>query len=415
MGADTLDRRTSRRSCNEIARLGMAEPLLQCTVRLDRKGRVAALVPVMRPVPGLVPEKIIGRHYLDFIHNEEQNRARQVVAHLLGGAYAVELVLRANRGSGKSAWIGVLRATPWYEKERLAGVQGIVRLISGSGGRKPAPGHEAQQARLRHWFFAEAGLEQCGMPADMRITCRQLVQVERLSAIGALAASIAHGFSSPLCGIRAVIEQTVRKAGETDDNSLLRMALENCDQMGRLIRNVQQFNLPSSDARTPFDLHHAINSVLIVLGHYLKIRNTAVLREFRDNLPVLCGCESQIKQVLLRLIKSRADAMPERGGSIWIRTDSAGDTIKVVLSDTSNGIRQDDAPHLFPSFCSGPTAAGENGFGLSVSHGIIKAHGGEIVAESSAEQGMTITVILPAGRESKQISERQGCRTNHPF
>ncbi|MCL2459454.1 MAG: PAS domain-containing protein [Desulfobulbus sp.] len=638
MPADKLVRQRLRQPQIAKACRDMAEAAPELTVRLNREGRVVALLPPVRLVPGLITEEIIGRHYLDFVHDQEQNRAQQAFELLLGGARTIELVLRIHRNNCKSARIGV-RATLWHEGGKLAGVQVALRLILGSASGQPWPesafpgpsaaapgkrggpliqGRAAQkllsiaaiglgilrQGRFLYlnerlsqmtgygaetllgrdwnalffeaadgigdlgWPFAEAGREQtvkarwlradgriaevwlnlapleagdgckpgdvaltaiditpetqtedfwdpagsaveqsfqvsvplcllsldcqvmqanrafadlfhctieeavgsrceslwgdwgcetCGngecivrqmqagrnhgsylldkreggrhlscifhavpcrdgagrlsgvlgaffethkldkMSVDFQTIRRQLVQAERLSVIGALAASIAHEFNNPLCGIRAVVERTARKTTGTTDRDLLRMALDNCDHMSGLIRNLQQFNLPFSDERVSFDLHHTIDLVLILLDKYLKIRKTSVVNEYGDAPLVLCGCESQIKQMVLNLIKSRGEAMPEEGGEIRIRTAQEGDKVRIVLSDTGNAISQEQLPHLFEPFCSIANPSGENGFGLSVSHDIVKAHDGDILVESPPGQGAVFTVILPVG------------------
>jgi|GEM_PF-5943040 len=388
----------------------MAAPEL--TVRLDREGMVVALLPAMRIVPGLVPEEITGRHYLDCIYQEERSRVQRTVALLLNGdVQAVELVFRINRHNGKSAWIGG-RAAPWYAGDRLLGVQGVLRFIAGGARRPMPPGHGEQKAQPWHWLSAEAWLAQCGMPVDVHTIRRQLVQAEWLSAIGALTASIAHQFSNNLCGIRSVIERMTRKAAEAADRDLLRMALAHCDHMHGLIRSVRQCNLPFSGVHALFDLHHAIDSTQVLLDNYLSVRNTVVLREFCATPLVLCGCESQIRQVLLRLIKSRADAMSEQGGAIRIKTERTGDTVRIILSDIGSGIRQDAPPHLCTPGCFGPAAVEHNGLGLLVSHDIVKAHGGDILVASPAEQGVIITVILPAG-SSRYQGDRHVTPNNH--
>ena len=95
-------------------------------------------------------------------------------------------------------------------------------------------------------FFDSRELKKAS--ADLLTTRQQLIQMERLSAIGALAASIAHEFNNPLCGVRSVVERVARKSElAAADQSLIELALENCDRMKRLIRDLQQFNRPFFD------------------------------------------------------------------------------------------------------------------------------------------------------------------------
>jgi len=241
--------------------------------------------------------------------------------------------------------------------------------------------------------------------ADLLATRQQLIQAERLSAIGSLAASIAHEFNNPLCGVRSVVERMARKSEQvTLGQDLLQLALENCDRMSRLIRDLQQFNKPFCDDWKPFDLHRAIDSVLLLLNKHLKVRKAVVRREFSLEPLLLDGSENQIKQTLLNLIKNSGEALPETGGEIRIRTCREGGRIRIGLSDTGGGISEEHLPHLFEPFFTTKAAVKETGLGLSVSYGIVKAHGGEILVESPPGQGTTFTVILPAGIGN----ERQG-------
>jgi len=243
--------------------------------------------------------------------------------------------------------------------------------------------------------------------AELLATRQQLIQAERLGAIGSLAASIAHEFNNPLCGVRSVLERIARKSElVAADQGLVELALENCDRMSRLIRNLQQFHRPFSDERKDFDLHRAIDSVLLLVNKHLKVRRAVVYRDFGNEPLTLNGSENQIKQVLLNLIKNSGETLPETGGEIRIRTGREGERIRIVLSNSGGRISEEHLPHLFAPFFTTKTAVKVTGLGLSVSYGIIKAHGGDILVESLPGQGTTFTVILPAGNQDNQQGER---------
>lgn len=394
MVTDGLERRTGQRPGLGDPPRPTAAPTLM--VRLDRTGQVAALLPSGRMFPGLEPAAITGRHYLDFIRADERAQARQAVDLLLNGARAIELVLHIGLGTGKPVRVRI-HATPWYEGKRVAGVQGTVRLLI-FGGTAVA---------------VADSLEPVGVSAGVQTIRRQPAQAERLGAIGALAASLAHEFNNPLCGIRSVLERMTRKAAAATDRDLLRLAIENCDRMSGLIRDLQRADPPISDERAPFDLHRAIDSVLL-LTPSLRKRKAVVRRDFGGDPLILHGCESQIKQVLLHLIRSSGETLPEGGGEIRIGTDRTGDTVRIVLADTGNGIGEERLACLFDPVLACKGAARETGLGLSVSHGIVKAHGGDIEVASPPGQGTTFTVILPAGIGGEHQG-KQPCRTKHPF
>ncbi len=237
--------------------------------------------------------------------------------------------------------------------------------------------------------------------ADLLKAQQQLIQADKLSAIGSLAASIAHEFNNPLCGVRSVVERMARTSGlAVADQSLLELALEQCDRMKRLIRNLQQFNLPFSDFRQDFDLHHAIDSVLLLLSKHLKIRKAVVRKDYTEGVLLFNGVENQLKQVLLNLIKNSGEALPEAGGEIRILTKTEQHTLHIAVTDTGVGINPEHFPHLFEPYFTTKTVVKETGLGLAVSYGIVKSHRGEIRVESTPGQGTTFTVLLPAGKHN---------------
>lgn len=260
-------------------------------------------------------------------------------------------------------------------------------------------------------FFDSRELKK--VSSDLLATRQQLIQAEKLSAIGSLAASIAHEFNNPLCGVRSVVERIARKsAPEAGDRRLLDLALENCDRMNRLIRDLQQFDRPYSDERAEFDLHRTVDSLLLLLNKHLKLRKAVLYRTYDGGILPLIGSESQIKQALLSLLKHCADTLPETGGEIRIRTVREDGRVRVVLA-SSGGIPAQHLPHLFEPFFIVPEAVGGTGIGLSVAHGLVKAHGGEILVECPQGQGIVFTVVLPEGPVGHQQGDRH-VANNHP-
>ena len=167
--------------------------------------------------------------------------------------------------------------------------------------------------------------------------------------------------------------------------------------MTRLIKDLQQFNLPFTDIREAFDLHRAIDSVLLLLNKHLKSRKALLYKEYGGETMTIVGVENQIKQVLLNLLKNCGEALTAQGGAIHIQTRRARENVHVVLSDTGVGISAEHLPHLFEPFFTTKPAVKEVGLGLAVSYGIIKGHGGDIRVESILGKGTTFTVVLPGG------------------
>ncbi len=231
---------------------------------------------------------------------------------------------------------------------------------------------------------------------EIKATQKQLVQAEKLSAIGSLVASIAHEFNNPLCGVTNVLSRIQRKSVEGDSNQeFLVMAIAECNRMKRLIRDLQSFNRPTSGIKEKFDLHKSINKMLLLLKKELSTKQITVIKTFVDESMVVVGVEDQIKQVILNLLKNSKEAVHSTGGVIRIRTEVKDEKCRTSISDNGIGIQKKDMGSIFEPFFTTKPAVKGTGLGLSVSHGIIASHGGELCVRSEPGKGTTFTFSLP--------------------
>jgi C4-dicarboxylate-specific signal transduction histidine kinase len=231
---------------------------------------------------------------------------------------------------------------------------------------------------------------------EIKATQRQLLQAEKLSAIGSLVASIAHEFNNPLCGVTNVLSRIQRKNIQSGSNQeLLVMAIAECNRMKRLIQDLQSFNRPTSGNKEKFDLHRAINEMLLLLKKELSTKQITVVTNFDEKLIRVIGVEDQIKQVVLNLLKNSNEAINSSNGVIGISTKLVAMECIVSISDTGTGIRKKDMESIFEPFFTTKPAVKGTGLGLSVSHGIIAGHDGELCVESEPGKGTTFTFNLP--------------------
>lgn len=226
---------------------------------------------------------------------------------------------------------------------------------------------------------------------------KQYLHAEKLSAIGKLSASIAHEFNNPLQGILAVLKGLRRRAIlETEDKALLDEAIEEGDRIKDLIRNLQEFNRPSTGRKSWLNIHNTIDSVLLLYKSDFKGKRISVKREYAADLPEIQAVSDQIKQVFLNLLTNAADACQRPGGVITIKTwPESPDTVAVAVRDTGVGIQPADIDLIFQPFYTTKPEIKGTGLGLSVSYGIIKSHRGEIRVESQSGEGATFTVFFP--------------------
>jgi signal transduction histidine kinase len=232
--------------------------------------------------------------------------------------------------------------------------------------------------------------------SQLKLACRQLLHAEKLSAIGKLAASIAHEFGNPIIGIRNFLKRLRRNAElDHDDSVMLDLAIAECVRIKDLISSLQDFNRPTSGRIAPVDLHRIIDDLLLFSRKKLQDKHITVVRDFAPALPPVQAVADQIKQVLLNVLANAEEAIPATGGRIRISTRVEGDQVRISIKDNGRGISPRDMPAIFEPFFSTKPAVEGTGLGLSVSYGIVRRHGGEITASSDGRKGAVFVITLP--------------------
>nr|MBF0222470.1 PAS domain S-box protein [Desulfobulbaceae bacterium] len=231
---------------------------------------------------------------------------------------------------------------------------------------------------------------------QLKKTYEQLLHAEKLSAVGKLAASIAHEFGNPIIGIRNFLKGLKLTCNlDQTDSELLDLAIQECHRVKDLISNLQNFNRPTSGTVAPMDLHQAINDMLVFSKKNFKENNITVQKRFRRNLPRLNAVQDQIKQVILNCLNNAQESIGDGGGTIYLTTEKKGGNILLHIKDTGKGIKENDLVYIFEPFFSTKPAVEGTGLGLSVSYGIMKKHQGKIEVTDNSPKGTTFTLTLP--------------------
>jgi len=240
-------------------------------------------------------------------------------------------------------------------------------------------------------YFISIGID----ITEEKLLQTQLLHAEKLSAIGKLSASIAHEINNPLFGIKNVLERLREKASLSEDNrEFADLALQECNRIRDLIKDLQNFNRPTSGRMTPVNLHKAIDHILLLSKKEMESKRITVKTRYARDLGEVMAIADQIKQVLLNLLNNAMEAIT-RGGEITITTEKAGNLAVVSIADTGAGIQAADLNHIFEPFFTTKPAVKGTGLGLSVTYGIVKHHGGEINVQSEVGKGTTFTITLP--------------------
>jgi PAS domain S-box-containing protein len=226
----------------------------------------------------------------------------------------------------------------------------------------------------------------------------QVVQAEKLAAIGRLAASVAHELNNPLQAIQNALylvrqESTLDKQSQDD----LDIALAESRRMADLIDRMRETYRPTTVTEFRYE---SLNALIVEVEKLISthLRHNHVTFEFKPDphLPPAFCLRDQVKQVILNVSLNAVEAMPD-GGQLTISTQwsPAARGIWMTLADTGQGIATEDLPNIFDPFFT--RKEGGTGLGLAISYGIIQQHNGRIEVDSQPGRGTTFRIWLPTG------------------
>jgi len=233
------------------------------------------------------------------------------------------------------------------------------------------------------------------MERALRDTQEQLLQSEKLAAMGRLTSQIAHELNNPLYGIMNTLE--LLKTEIPADNKrrkILEMALSETIRLSDLLRKMLSFSKPDQEERHPVDLNSVLDEILLLHEKQLKENDINIELSFAEGLGLVVASKNQLRQVFLNMVANARDAMPE-GGTLSVVTGDDVGVVYVEISDTGTGIREEHLDRIFDSFFTTKGEVKGVGLGLSVCYGFIKDHGGDIEVNSQVGEGTTFTISLP--------------------
>jgi PAS domain S-box-containing protein len=234
----------------------------------------------------------------------------------------------------------------------------------------------------------------------------QLIQAEKLAAMGQMLAGVAHELNNPLTAILGVTE--LLRDGQNDQESAkrqLELTHRQARRAARIVQNLLEFSRPASPQKRPVDLNSIIERTVQLHEHSLRRNNVEVDFRPQPDLPGVVGDANQLIQVFLNLVTNAEQAIREvrESGRIQIRFARIGSRVSITFQDDGVGIRPESVPRLFDPFYTTKRPGGGTGLGLSICLSIIREHGGTIEAEALPAGGSAFTVYLPlaVGQESQ--------------
>jgi signal transduction histidine kinase len=228
----------------------------------------------------------------------------------------------------------------------------------------------------------------------------QLRQNEKLSALGLLAAEVAHEIRNPLTVMKMLYHSLNLKFPDGDPrNKDNRIISEKIDHLNKIVEQILAFARTSEPRLAPVNLNQLLDELGLLVRHKLKNQNVIWKTKLQPSLPPILGDATQLEQVFLNLILNAAEAMPG-GGTLTISARAkpvgrAGTSLVIVeFRDTGEGMTEEQQQRAFTSLLNTTKRTG-TGLGLAIVHRIVEAHHGKLTLRSKRGEGTVIRVILP--------------------
>jgi PAS domain S-box-containing protein len=331
---------------------------------VDTGRRYTFVSPKVKEVLGYEPQETVGMIFGDRTHLEERSAALAVFEDLLRGKRnfaSIELRVRHKEGEWRR-----LRChfSPLFDEHGK--IEGVV--VSGRD------------------------------ITELKRLEEQLIQAEKLAAMGQMLAGVAHELNNPLTAILGASE-LVRERPGVDENTKrqLEMTHRQARRAARIVQNLLEFSRPASPQKKALDLNAVLDRTLQLHEH--SLRRNSVEVDFRPcaGLPPTVGDANQLIQVFLNLVSNAEQAIREihPSGHIHIRLGQSGSRIFASVQDDGSGIKPEALDKIFDPFFTTKRPGGGTGLGLSICMSIIREHGGDIEVENLPGGGAGFTVFLP--------------------
>jgi two-component system NtrC family sensor kinase len=309
-----------------------------------------------------IPQKVIGR-YCSEIYNPEGSSLTTCrhTRSLKSETLSVEEMTLPVMGG-----VFQISVSPWYDKDRrLVGSIHVAKDIS-----------------------------------NEKLLQQQLIQSEKLSAIGELISGIAHELNNPLTGVMGY-SQLLQLRKDLDDRAKENLLKINnlALRCQKIVQNLLSFARKQKPERTLSDINEILEKTVELRSYELQVNNIEISRDLDRNLPKTIADAHQLQQVFLNVLTNAEQAMLEAHGKgrlqIRTRADTHRSRIVVEVIDDGPGIPENYLTRIFDPFFTTKEVGKGTGLGLSLSYGMIKEHGGNIYAHSRLGEGSTFVIELP--------------------
>ena len=238
--------------------------------------------------------------------------------------------------------------------------------------------------------------ETCRAYEDLRKTQEQLLQSEKMSAVGQLIAGVAHELNNPLTAILGYAQLLESEGLNERAQDYVAKLFKQAQRTHRVVQNLLSFARQRKPQRDEVDIRRVLDETLALRDYDLKINNIRVERDLPAEPALVIADPHQIEQVFLNIINNALDAILEAGrnGKLKIRVNCHGGHVSTQFIDDGPGIKE--PKRIFDPFYTTKSVGKGTGLGLSICYGIVKEHGGDVTANNHPDGGAVIEVRLPA-------------------
>lgn len=222
----------------------------------------------------------------------------------------------------------------------------------------------------------------------------EMARRESLAQLGEMGAMLAHEIRNPLAGIKGYAQIIVKKPQEARNSDFARRIVAEVLRLENLVSDLLAYARSNSLPVSLVNLTELVYHTVSLIRHEAEQQQVALVTDCPEGLQIP-GNRDRLGQVLLNLGKNALQAMPD-GGVLTITSAVSGSDVLLTMSDTGHGMGRDVLARIFEPFFT--TKARGTGLGLALSKKIIEEHGGEISVESTAGQGTSVSITLPAQR-----------------
>ena len=294
---------------------------------------------------------------------------------------------------GQKSWIWVLL----WGTDRPLGMMGVSRELSHKYTANDenlliATGRQLATTIEKVRLYEET----CRAYEDLRRTQEQLLQSEKMSAVGQLIAGVAHELNNPLTAILgyAQLLETEQLGDRAAD--FVAKLFKQAQRTHRVVQNLLSFARQRKPHRYSVDICKVLDETLALREYDLRVHKIQLEKEIQPGLPSVTADPHQLEQVFLNIINNAVDAMLEsgNGGKLRVQVHAEDGKVLAEFQDSGPGIKEPN--RIFDPFYTTKSVGKGTGLGLSICYGIIKEHGGDISARNAREGGAIIEVRLPS-------------------